>query len=94
MPLPMSPTDSMYPHGEPRCLGKGTRSPVMPESRMDSRTNDSELSESRFRSHTAIALGSGVPAGAPVLALTGSLALGALVAVLAVVCVGVAALVI
>lgn len=94
MPLPMSPTDSMYPHGEPRCLGKGTQSPVMLESRMDSRTNDSELSESRFRSHTAIALGSGVPAGAPVLALTGSLALGALVAVLAVVCVGVAALVI
>lgn len=90
----MPPTDSMYPHGKPRCLGKGTQSPVMPESRMDSRTNDSELSESRFRSHTAIALGSGVPAGAPVLALTGSLALGALVAVLAVVCVGVAALII
>lgn len=62
--------------------------------RMDTHMNHAEPSDSRFRSHTAIALGSGVPAGAPMLVLTGSLALCALIAVLTVACVGLAALMI
>ncbi|MFD6893233.1 hypothetical protein ACFWB0_01620 [Rhodococcus sp. NPDC060086] len=53
-----------------------------------------EPSASRFRSHAGLVLGSGVPASAPALMLTGSLALCALVAVLTVVCVGLAALMI
>ncbi|MEE2060679.1 hypothetical protein [Rhodococcus artemisiae] len=61
---------------------------------MDARTNHPKASDSRLRSHTAIALGSGVPAGAPMLVLTGSLALCALIAVLTVLCVGLAAVMI
>lgn len=62
--------------------------------RTDARVNRPEPSDSRFRSNTVIALGSGVPAGAPMLVLTGSLALCALIAVLTVLCVGLAALMI
>lgn len=53
-----------------------------------------EPENSRFRSTSFIALGSAVPASAPALALTGSIALCALVAVLVVACIGLAALVI
>jgi hypothetical protein len=66
---------------------------------MDHRTPDQDLTptepqNSRFRSTSFIALGSAVPASAPALALTGSIALCALVAVLVVACIGLAALVI
>jgi Zn-dependent alcohol dehydrogenase len=75
----------------------------MPHSYADSPTDHSESGRisdpaeppiPRFRAHAALALGSGVPASAPALMLTGSLAMGALVAALTVVCVGLAALMI
>lgn len=50
-----------------------------------------EVSTSRFRSTSTIALGSALPGGAPALMLTGSFALCALVAVLVAACVGIAA---
>ncbi|NMM89771.1 hypothetical protein B2J88_36465 [Rhodococcus sp. SRB_17] len=56
--------------------------------------NPTEPYTSRFRSTSAIALGSAATASAPALAVTGSLALCALVAALVVACVGVAALMI
>lgn len=49
---------------------------------------------SRFRSTSCIALGSAVPASAPTLALTGSIALCALVATLVVACIALAAVLI
>lgn len=58
------------------------------------RASNPESPVSRFRSHAGLALGSGVPVSAPVLMLTGSLALCALVVVLTVVCVGLATLMI
>jgi hypothetical protein len=50
-----------------------------------------ELSNSRFRSTSTIALGSALPGAAPAFILTGSFALCALVAVLVAACVGIAA---
>ncbi|OMQ24343.1 MULTISPECIES: hypothetical protein [Rhodococcus] len=63
---------------------------------MDYPTSDEYLRErnlqpSRLRSTSVIALGSAMPASAPTLALTGSFALCALVAILVVACVAVAA---
>jgi hypothetical protein len=60
----------------------------------DRDTNPTRGHASRFRSTTCIALGSAVPASAPALALTGSIALCALVATLVVVCIALAALLI
>ncbi|MFC7446511.1 hypothetical protein [Rhodococcus daqingensis] len=56
--------------------------------------NTPPAAAARFRTTSAIALGSGVPASAPALILTGSIALCALIAVLTVACVGLAALMI
>lgn len=58
------------------------------------RVSDPESSGAGFRSHLVLAVGSGVPASVPALILTGSLAVCVLVAVLTVVCVGLAALMI
>ena len=69
--------------------GRGRCVPVEDRGTTGVVPNDPERPESRLRSHMAMASGSGVPAAAPGLVLTGSLALCALVAVLTVVGVGV-----
>ncbi|NRI69844.1 hypothetical protein FEZ60_30470 [Rhodococcus sp. MS16] len=58
------------------------------------RDRGSTPAQTRFRSTSCIALGSAVPASAPTLALTGSIALCALVATLVVACIALAAVLI